>query len=404
MVTGTYRDLSRPSPPRGRTDRPAVVALCRWLHGGAWPSTEIVIPQVRGGGGARGVRRTPGASSRSAWCFRILIVDQLRSRRRVVGRCCSPSVGRGSILVDPASRPRARSQIGLILLLLAAFGVEVVAGVIAAANLNDKASIAVIGNVLVASLLYCVARSWDLGGDRDTGISASIAALAGYERDLLGSQACPAHVPRDDYELLLLQVVWPGGSRRGRQFCRERQLRLGSGSFTGRGTALAGRRSPGRRPSPAGRRVRREARPVTVARRAALGSTSTRGLSARPQAEDVFPELPASLQEGLMFLKSGAWRAEPAPRAWRATRRRGALAKRGIHWREAGERGRPRPARTLASRCWPEGTGRVNRQEQVRSTASHRPGQVRRGGLATRLFRLGPAHCGIHRRRPKGPH
>jgi membrane associated rhomboid family serine protease len=112
--------------------------------------------------------------------------------------------GLRSILADPASRPRARSQIGLILLLLAAFGVEVVAGVIAAANPHEKVPIAVIGNVLVASLLIGVARSWELVGDRDTGITASIAALAGHERHLGGSVAGPADVPRDD------DAAWPG--------------------------------------------------------------------------------------------------------------------------------------------------------------------------------------------------
>ncbi len=43
-----------------------------------------------------------------------------------------------------------------------------------------------IGNVLVASLLIGVARSWELVGDRDTGISASIAALTGHERHFGG--------------------------------------------------------------------------------------------------------------------------------------------------------------------------------------------------------------------------
>ena len=106
--------------------------------------------------------------------------------------------GLRSILADPAARSRVRSQIGLILLLLAAFGVEIVAGVIAAADPHEKAPIDVIGNVLVASLLIGVARSWELVGDRDTGITASIAALAGHERHLGGSVAGPADVPRDD--------------------------------------------------------------------------------------------------------------------------------------------------------------------------------------------------------------
>ena len=118
--------------------------------------------------------------------------------------------GLRSILADPASRQRVRSQIGLILLLLAAFGVEVVAGIIAAANPHEKVPIAVIGNVLVASLLIGVARSWELVGDRDTGISASIAALAGHERHLGGSVAGPADVPRDDDAPPPGEGAWPG--------------------------------------------------------------------------------------------------------------------------------------------------------------------------------------------------
>ncbi len=46
--------------------------------------------------------------------------------------------GLRSILADPAARPRIRSQIELIMLLLAVFGVEIVAGVIAAANPHEK--------------------------------------------------------------------------------------------------------------------------------------------------------------------------------------------------------------------------------------------------------------------------
>jgi hypothetical protein len=75
-----------------------------------------------------------------------------------------------------------------------------------AAHPHEKVPIDVIGNVLVASLLIGVARSWELVGDRDTGISASIAALTGHERHLGGSVAGPADVPRDD------DAVPPGGA------------------------------------------------------------------------------------------------------------------------------------------------------------------------------------------------
>ena len=63
---------------------------------------------------------------------------------------------------------------------------------------HSDAPIDVIGNVLAASLLIGVARSWELVGDRDTGITASIAALAGHEQHLGGSVGGPADVPRDD--------------------------------------------------------------------------------------------------------------------------------------------------------------------------------------------------------------
>lgn len=99
--------------------------------------------------------------------------------------------GLRSILADPVARTRVPSQLSLIVLLLAAFGVEIVSGIIVAANPHQTVGIDIIGNVLVGSLLIGVARSWELVGDRDTSISASIAALAGRERHL-GGAACGA--------------------------------------------------------------------------------------------------------------------------------------------------------------------------------------------------------------------
>jgi hypothetical protein len=103
-----------------------------------------------------------------------------------------------SILSDPVARSRIQSQLGLIVLLLVAFGFEVGAGILDIRNPHSHAPIDVIGNVLAASLLIGVARSWELVGDRDTGITASIAALAGRERHLGGSVAGPADVPPED--------------------------------------------------------------------------------------------------------------------------------------------------------------------------------------------------------------
>lgn len=46
------------------------------------------------------------------------------------------------------------------------------------ANPGDRNSVQAISYAIVASLIVGVARAWELVGDRDTGIIASIAVLA----------------------------------------------------------------------------------------------------------------------------------------------------------------------------------------------------------------------------------
>ena len=82
-----------------------------------------------------------------------------------------------SILADPAARRRIGSQLALIVLLLGVFGFEIGAGINSIVTPHTDAPIDVIGNVLAASLLIGIARSWELVGDRDTGFVASIAHL-----------------------------------------------------------------------------------------------------------------------------------------------------------------------------------------------------------------------------------
>jgi hypothetical protein len=72
-----------------------------------------------------------------------------------------------SILADPVARTQVRGQFGLVVLLLAAFGVEVVVGFISITRPHGTVAIDVIGNVLAGSLLIGIARSWELVGDRD---------------------------------------------------------------------------------------------------------------------------------------------------------------------------------------------------------------------------------------------
>jgi hypothetical protein len=89
------------------------------------------------------------------------------------------AAGVRSILTSGSTRRQKRRQIGLIRVLVVIFGTELVCGIILI--LNEKASSAadVIGYALVASLLLGVGRAWELVGDRDTGIAASLAVLAG---------------------------------------------------------------------------------------------------------------------------------------------------------------------------------------------------------------------------------
>jgi hypothetical protein len=99
--------------------------------------------------------------------------------------------GLRSILADRTARRRVSGQLGLILLLLATFSIELAGGVMTIRQPNQATGITLISNVLVASLLIGVARAWELVGDRDTGLITSIAVLAGRERHLGGSAVGP---------------------------------------------------------------------------------------------------------------------------------------------------------------------------------------------------------------------
>lgn len=72
-----------------------------------------------------------------------------------------------------------RRQASLIVLLLCAFGFDLDAGVRLIAVPSSTGGAETLCYVLVGLLLIGVARAWELVGDRDTGILASIAVLAG---------------------------------------------------------------------------------------------------------------------------------------------------------------------------------------------------------------------------------
>jgi hypothetical protein len=77
-----------------------------------------------------------------------------------------------------------RRQVGLIALLLAIFGTELVNGALVLSDHADHNAVQAVSYAIVASLILGIARAWELVGDRDTGILASIAVLTGHERSL----------------------------------------------------------------------------------------------------------------------------------------------------------------------------------------------------------------------------
>jgi hypothetical protein len=84
-----------------------------------------------------------------------------------------------SILTSPATASQKRSQLSLITLLLLIFGTELIAGIAALTGPISSPPDA-IGYALVASLILGISRAWELVGDIDTGLMASIVALTGH--------------------------------------------------------------------------------------------------------------------------------------------------------------------------------------------------------------------------------
>jgi hypothetical protein len=90
------------------------------------------------------------------------------------------AAGMRSILASQPTHRQNRGQLGLVILLLAIFGAELAAGIAVLAGPHRSTPVQVISYALVTSTIVGVARAWELVGDRDTGLFASIAVLAGH--------------------------------------------------------------------------------------------------------------------------------------------------------------------------------------------------------------------------------
>jgi hypothetical protein len=98
-----------------------------------------------------------------------------------------------TIFASRATTGLRLGQTGLILLLLLIFGTELGYGIAVLIHPDHLQLVENISYALVTSVLVGIARAWELVGDRDTGILASIAVLARHEHE-------PEHEPEHEHE------------------------------------------------------------------------------------------------------------------------------------------------------------------------------------------------------------
>ena len=100
----------------------------------------------------------------------------------VIGILFAAAAARSIIAAAPRTRRQWLSQISLLNLLLVIFGTELICAIYVLVHPASIEPVQLISYALVTSLIVGIARAWELVGDRDTGLSASIAVLTGHER------------------------------------------------------------------------------------------------------------------------------------------------------------------------------------------------------------------------------
>jgi hypothetical protein len=108
------------------------------------------------------------------------------------------AAGTRSIFSSHVPRRHVPRQLGLIALLLATFAFELAGGIDLILNPHSADAAGLVSNLLVALLIIGIARTWELVGDRATGIIASIAVLTGHDRNLDAASAGGA--PRSGHD------------------------------------------------------------------------------------------------------------------------------------------------------------------------------------------------------------
>jgi|HubBroStandDraft_1064217.scaffolds.fasta_scaffold05705_5 hypothetical protein len=179
VLTGTYRELF------------VAIASCAGALTGLLFVAMSVAPQKDHGSGRYLIQQVRAAAALVAFfnaltvtLFTLVPGTNIGYPATVLGvsGVLFTAAGVRSMLSSRYVRQRWPRQAGLVILLLVIFGAELASGIQALAHPGADGPIQGISYSLVASLLVGVARAWELVGNRDTGIIASIAVLAGRDQ------------------------------------------------------------------------------------------------------------------------------------------------------------------------------------------------------------------------------
>jgi len=119
------------------------------------------------------------------------------------------AAGVRTIVSSQATQRQQRRQLGLVILLLLIFGTELACGIAVLADSRLSTAVQLMCYALIASVLAGIARAWELVGERDTGLRASLSVLTGRAQDpddgsdLPGSTMRPDTGPIEDHRPLL---------------------------------------------------------------------------------------------------------------------------------------------------------------------------------------------------------
>jgi hypothetical protein len=176
MVTGAYRDLFA-----------AIAASAGTLTGLLFVAVSVV-PR-RGGASSLGViQQVRAAAALQAFInalaislFGLVPGTNAGYPAVVLGGSgiLFTAAGARSIQSSRPARQQQRQQVELLFVLVLIFGAELVSGIVVIADPHRSTPMQIISYAMVSALFVGIARAWELVGDRDTGIRASIAALVG---------------------------------------------------------------------------------------------------------------------------------------------------------------------------------------------------------------------------------